>query len=66
MVVVRLIIGFMLGQCTPISYHTEAIGCIFFATIVLIVIDQNLDSNNLITNKFFFSVCGFSREDDTG
>ena len=29
--VVWLLIGFMLGQSTLISYHTEANGCIFFA-----------------------------------
>ena len=29
--VVQLLTGFMLGQSTPISYHTEANGCIFFA-----------------------------------
>ena len=30
--VVWLLTGFMLGQSTLISYHTEANGCIFFAT----------------------------------
>ena len=29
--VVWLLIGFMLSQSTPISYHTEANGCIFYA-----------------------------------
>ena len=32
--VVWLLTGFMLGQSTPISYHTEANGCIFFAASV--------------------------------
>ena len=33
--VVWLLTGFMLGQSTLISYHTEANGCIFFATGVV-------------------------------
>ena len=33
-VMVWVLIGFILGQCTPISYYTEANGCIFFATAV--------------------------------
>ena len=32
--VVWLWTGFMLGQSTPISYHTEANGCIFFSASV--------------------------------
>ena len=31
MAVVCLFTGFMLGQSTLISYHTEVNGCIFFA-----------------------------------
>ena len=31
----------MLGQCAPISYHTDANGCIFFTTGILISLPIN-------------------------
>ena len=40
----QLLTGFMLGQSTPISYHTEANGCIFFAAGVGLL--RALDSMN--------------------
>ena len=34
--VVGTVLGFMMGQSTPILYHTEVNGCIFFAAVVII------------------------------
>ena len=36
-VVVWLLAGFMLGQWTPISYHTEVNGCIFLPAVLVSV-----------------------------
>ena len=50
--VIRLLKGFMLGQSTPISYHTQANGCIFFAPDV----SQNLNYlKRAPQNTLFFS-----------
>ena len=60
---VRLLTGFMLGQSTPISYHTEANGCIFitpvvsslFMTIVVIVASGfDKDAHFLLTFIVFY------------
>ena len=35
-------IALTLVQCTPISYHTDANGCIFFATVVCMFSEGNV------------------------
>ena len=46
--VVWLLTGFMLGQSTLILYHTEANGCIFFATGVYQICSGALNLNNIV------------------
>ena len=57
--VVWLLTGFMLGQSTLISYHTEANGCIFFAAgVVIDVLATRPQFGVYVAIQSFHSVVG--------